>query len=101
MSTYASAIWNFLSHYRYLLVVIVAVLVIGVFDENSAITILRQQIEIAELEDEIESNKQEYERISAQIHEMNRDTKSMRKVARERFFMKEDDEDIFQIKYTE
>ena len=50
---------------------------------------------ISDLEEEIEKYNSEYERDQAQIRELNRNPKAMEKIARERYFMKADDEDIF------
>jgi cell division protein FtsB len=50
---------------------------------------------ISELKDEIGHYEDEYRRDQNQIHQLQSNTKAMEKVARERFFMKTDEEDIF------
>ena len=72
-------IYAFLSHNKYWLVLIVGVLIVGFFDENSFVQRIKYDMEISELE--------------AQIDKCN--PKAITKIARERYFMKADDEDIF------
>ena len=61
--------WNevgrMLNHYRYLIVVVVGVLIVGFVDDNSF------------------------------MHRLEYDPKAIEKIARERYFMKADDEDIY------
>ncbi|MBR7170631.1 MAG: septum formation initiator, partial [Prevotella sp.] len=50
---------------------------------------------IAELEQEIELYKGQYESDLKKIRQMDNDPKIVEKIARERYFMKKADEDIF------
>ena len=56
---------------------------------------MRNKQRINELEEEIEKYDADYKRDQAQIRELDRNPKAMEKIARERYFMKDDDEDIF------
>jgi cell division protein FtsB len=47
------------------------------------------------LKEQIEEFDKEQQRNKAQLHELRRDPATIRKIARERYFMKTDDEDIF------
>ena len=67
----------------------------GFLDENSIWSHFKNKQRISDLEEEIEKYNSEYERDQAQIRELNRNPKAMEKIARERYFMKADDEDIF------
>ena len=80
---------------KYSVVCVLGVLIVGFFDENSVLSHLKNQQRIGELEDEIEMYNAAYQRDQAQIRELNKDPKAMEKIARERYFMKADDEDIF------
>ena len=80
---------------KYAVVVILGVLIIGFLDENSVWNHMKNQRRISELEDEIASYNAAYQRDQAQIRRLNKDPKAMEKIARERYFMKADDEDIF------
>jgi cell division protein FtsB len=50
---------------------------------------------ISELEEETQKYNANFERDQAQIRELNRNPKAIEKIARERYYMKADNEDIF------
>lgn len=95
MATRFRLVWNFVAHYKYLITIVVGVLIVGVLDENSFRQLVRYELQIAELREEIEMYKAQYEADSKQLRELRRDPKAIEKIARERYFMKADDEDIF------
>ena len=80
---------------KYTVVVVLGVLIVGFLDENSVLSHMKNQRRIALLEEEIAEYTANYERAQAQIRELDRNPKAMEKIARERYFMKADDEDIF------
>ena len=80
---------------KYGVVLIVGGIFVGFLDENSVYAHLRNKQRIAELNDEITFYENEYQRDQARIHELQTDPKAMEKIARERYFMKTQDEDIF------
>ena len=80
---------------KYTVVVVLGVLIVGFLDENSVMSHLKNQRRIALLEEEIAEYNANFERDQAQIRELDRNPKAMEKIARERYFMKADDEDIF------
>ena len=45
MSKQLGIIWSYLSHYKYLIVIIVGVLVVGVIDDNSICQHVKYQIQ--------------------------------------------------------
>lgn len=87
-------VWRNL-YVKYALVVVIGVLFVGVLDDNSVWAHMRNKQRINELEEEIEKYDADYKRDQAQICELDRNPKAMEKIARERYFMKADDEDIF------
>lgn len=87
-------VWRNL-YVKYALVVVIGVLFVGVLDDNSVWAHMRNKQRINELEEEIEKYDADYKRDQAQIRELDRNPKAMEKIARERYFMKDDDEDIF------
>lgn len=87
-------VWRNL-YVKYALVVVIGVLFVGVLDDNSVWAHMRNKQRINELEEEIEKYDADYKRDQAQIRELDRNPKAMEKIARERYFMKADDEDIF------
>ena len=82
---------------KYAVVCVVAVLIVGFLDENSMWNHLKNRQRIEELTEEKARYNADYERDKAQIRELDRNPKAMEKIARERYFMKADDEDIFML----
>ena len=75
--------------------IIIGLLIVGVLDENSFIKRIQYSMQKNELKEQIEEFDKEHQRNKAQLHELRRDPATIRKIARERYFMKTDDEDIF------
>ena len=80
---------------KYIVVTILAVVLIGFVDDNSVWHHIRNKQYIAELEDEIEKYEELNQNNQAQIRELDSNPKAIEKIARERYFMKTDEEDIF------
>lgn len=95
MSKRLGILWSFLSHYKYFIVIVVGVLVVGIVDDNSIYQHVKYQLQISSLHAEIQKYTQQYQDDSKQLREMRKGTKAYEKIARERYFMKADDEDIF------
>ncbi len=81
--------------FRYTVVCILGVLIVGFLDENSLWNHMKNRQRINELQEETAKYNAVYRRDQARIRELDRNPKAMEKIARERFFMKADDEDIF------
>ena len=81
--------------FKYSVVCIAGVLIVGFLDENSVWSHLKNQQKIEELEEETARYNAVYKRDQAQIREMDMNPRTMERIARERYFMKADDEDIF------
>lgn len=84
-----------LSGLKYVVVVVAAVVIVGFVDENSMWNHFRNKRKISELESEKQCYLRQYEREQAQLRQLDTDPKAIEKIARERYFMKADDEDIF------
>lgn len=95
MNSRLSAIINFIGHYKYLIVCVLGVLVVGFLDENSFMHRIRYELEISDLKKQIKAYKERNEANVKQLKELRRNPKTIEKIARERYFMKADDEDIF------
>ena len=80
---------------KYILVTVVAVMLIGFVDENSVWNHHKNMQYIDELKSEIKRYSEQYRHDQVQIHHIDSDPKAIEKIARERYFMKADDEDIF------
>ena len=79
----------------YIVVALIAVILIGFVDENSIWSHLRNKQRISELEDEIEQYTERYHQDQEKIRTLDGNPKAIEKIARERYFMKADDEDVF------
>lgn len=89
-------LWNFIRRYKYIVTVFVFLLIIGVLDEdNSLIQRFRHWREIHELNTEIEKYRRQYEEDSKTLKEITNNPKVLEKVAREKYLMKEENEDVF------
>ena len=85
----------FVSHNKYWIVLIVGVLVVGVVDENSFLKRVQLESKISDLKDQVEEYNRQYDRDMTRLRELETNPKAIEKIARERYFMKADDEDIF------
>ena len=81
--------------FKYSVVCILGVLIVGFLDENSFWNHMKNRQRINELQEETAKYNAVFRRDQARIRELDRNPKAMEKIARERFFMKADDEDIF------
>ena len=95
MSKKIGVIWSYLSHYKYFIVIVLGVLVVGFVDDNSIMQHIKYRMQIENLRSEIEKYEGQYRDDSRQLREMRHGVKAYERIARERYFMKADDEDIF------
>jgi cell division protein FtsB len=80
---------------KYAFVCVVGILFVGFLDDNSVWAHIRNKQRIQELKEEIAVYDEAYQRDQARIRDLQRNPKAMEKIARERYFMKQADEDIF------
>lgn len=80
---------------KYIIVCVVGVLIVVFFDENSVLAHIGNKQRISELKSEIEYYEGIHQANKDRIHELEKNPKAIEKIARERYFMKTDDEDIF------
>ena len=80
---------------KYIVVTVIAVVLVGFVDENSFWQHMRNSQRISELQDEIERLTDQHNYNQSQLRLLGNDTKAIEKIARERYFMKTDEEDIF------
>ena len=87
-------VWH-LRFLKYVVVCIVGIALIGFMGKNSVLGHMRNKVEISELEEQISQYNKQTERDMKRIRDLDRNPKAIEKIARERYFMKTDDEDIF------
>lgn len=95
MASRLSVVWSFISHYKYLVVIVLGVIIVGFIDENSFMRRIQLELQISDLKSNIEKYNKQYQDDSRQLREIRRNPKTIEKIARERYFMKADDEDIY------
>ena len=88
-------IFDLLSHYKYAITIIIGVLVVGFVDDYSFRRRVELQMQISDLQAEIDKYNAQNESDLRQLKNMRRGPSAFEKIARERYFMKADDEDIF------
>lgn len=89
------AIGLFFRSHKYLLVTLIFLLIIGVLDENNLMRRVSHKREIATLKSEIIKYRQQFDEDTRQLKELDSDPGTIEKIARERYFMKTPDEDVF------
>jgi len=89
-----SRVWN-LPFVKYGLVCVVGIVLVCFVGKNSMLAHLRNKVYLSTLSDEVEKYEDQYKSDMRKIRELNHNPKAMERIARERYFMKADDEDIF------
>lgn len=87
-------IFRFLSN-KYVLTTLIFLVIIGVLDKNSLVKRFEHRREILTLESEIKKYQDQYDRDSKLLKEISSNPAAMEKVAREKYFMKKDNEDVY------
>lgn len=86
---------NTISHYKYLIVIVIGVAAIGFLDDESVVQRVKLDMQIDDMEAEINKYTKLYETDAARLQELKRDPRAVTKIAREQYFMKTDEEDIY------
>ena len=90
-----ATVWSFLGRYKYLLVVVLGVLIVGVLDENSFVKRIEYMLHIRNLKSQIQYYETKYETDSQQLKVLSDDPRAVERIARGQYMMKADDEEIF------
>ncbi len=93
--SHLKSVWNFIGSKKYWIVIILGILIVGVLDENSVLQHIRNTFEINDLQDRINAYDQQHEKDERQLRELRENPSAIKKIAREKYFMKADNEDIF------
>lgn len=93
--TKLKTIWHIVGKYKYWATLGAFILIIGILDENNLIRRFTHQREISRLKSEIERYRKKYEEDSKTLKEITTNREELEKVAREKYFMKKENEDIF------
>ena len=80
---------------KYLIALGVFIIAIGFVGESSIVNRIGQQQEISRLKGEIDEYNRKFEQDKKTLQALKNDPEAIREVARSRYFMKTDNEDIF------
>lgn len=98
-------VWNILSRYKYVIVIVVGIVVVGFVDDNSFVQRVKYDMQIEDLKEQIDQYNKIHEKDAKALRELKHNPRAIEKIAREKYFMKTDDEDVFvlsdDIQFTE
>lgn len=89
--------WKILGRMKYLLVIIVMGIIIGVLDENSYLARWERRQRMNEYEEQIAALRKQYATDSTYLHDLETNPHIVERLARERYYMHRDNEDVFVI----
>lgn len=95
MSKKLTSILAFIGHYKYLITIVVGVAYVGFLDDNSFFQRAKYDMQISDLKEEIKKYNDRNEADNVELNSIKHNPRAIEKIARERYFMKSDDEDIF------
>ncbi len=87
--------WDFICRHRYVAAIMLFAIIVGFLDPNSYYNLYKQKEEIKQLEDEIGLYRSQYEKDTRMLKQLDTNPNAMEKIARERYFMKKPNEDIY------
>jgi len=90
--------WNNIKRKRYLITIVFFVLWVSFLDQDSLLKRRKFNQRIEELREDTAYFKQKIRKDSARLHEMKNNPESLERYAREKYYMKAPDEDIFIIR---
>jgi len=88
-------LWGYLARHKYFITVVIGVLMVGVVDENSFRKYMILQMRYNEVKSELDSYEEQFRNDSIKLHNLEANAKGVERVARERYFMKRPNEDVF------
>ena len=98
-------VWSIIARYKYVIVIVLGVVIVGFVDDNSFVQRVKYDLQISDLKAQIKAYDEKHAQNAAALHELKRDPKTIEKIAREKYFMKTDDEDVFvlsdDVQYTD
>ena len=71
------------------------ILIVVFIDDNSIMRRFQYELQISDLKKQIKEYNERHNTDSERLRQLRRDPKAIEKIARERYFMKTDDEDIY------
>ena len=90
-----NAVWNAVRRHKYGVVIALFVLLMGFLDEKSLLSRYHHKVELGELRSEIRHYTEMYNHDTRYLQQLESNPEVLVEIARERYYMKTDDEDIF------
>ena len=90
-----SSIRKFLGRYKYIITLVVFGVIIVFLDENSILRRMEVANEARNTRNEIEKYRQDFEESTQRLNELDADSNSIERIAREKYLMKKPNEDIY------
>ena len=90
-----SSILRFFGRYKYIITLLIFGVIIVFLDENSILRRMEVANEARNTRNEIEKYRKDFEESTLRLNELDADSNSIERIAREKYFMKKPNEDIF------
>jgi len=90
-----SSFWDTVGKHKYLITILIFLAIIVFIDDNSLLRRWSVAREVSNVKEEIEKYRNEYEESTLRLNELDADSNSIERIAREKYLMKKPDEDIF------
>ena len=91
------SLFDFIGRYKYVVVILIIILIVGFVDDNSCYNRYLRLREIATLEEEIDMYRRLYEEDTRRLNALDV-YDNVERLAREKYLMKRDNEDVFIIR---
>lgn len=88
-------LWSWVRRHKYLITLLAFGIIIGFVGENSCVRYIGYKQEEQQLKEEIRKYQAEYDESTRRLRELDADSGAIEQVAREKYLMKEPDEDIY------
>lgn len=98
MKDFLANVWAFIRRRKYSVTIIAFLVIIVLVDENSLVRRLSQKRQINALEEEIDMYRSQLEEGQALLDNLENDSMLLERIAREKYNMSRQDEDVFIIK---
>ena len=93
--------WHIILEYKYIIALVIFVFLIGFVGEHSLVNRVAQKNRIAQLEQDINLQKEQFQKDKETLNRLKNDPEAVKQVAHEMYYMKTADEDVFVIEDEE
>ena len=89
------SVWDFIRNHKYLVVILFFGVIVGFADSNSFWFRYKRLQEISALKAEVQGYKNRFNEDTRRVEQLKSDPEAVKRVAREQYLMKYDNEDVF------